>query len=261
VSQLSNPEYNSAYIGLLGVLVGAFISYCFNKKIYREEAQSRFSIQRKNLIFSKLYKELIIVKKSLESLPSDGFYFEINIEGHGTGYRDDHFYIADESYSKVDFFLWHEMKNDIRKTQVPERIKLKLDAVENALYDYFDLLNEYKKQCEEKEAKTNKKMIEIYQKGIGNQNSKFCLNYHKSYYKDFNIKHILEDNVKNFGSTENNELKDEIKTVLEAVIDTTLLKKIELQFELVKTSIDEAYTILDKTIQDIVNKYEYGNKI
>jgi len=262
VSQLLTPDnfvdkYSPALIGLFGVLLGAFIAYCFNRKMYKEQLIGRFAIQRKNLIFSKLYKEFVNIKKSLNSIPEGCFYFRFNISTIHH-YNEKYFHFDGKNYDAADFILWNEMKNDIRKTQIPDRIKKEISNLEKAIIKYDNSLEKFIKKCEEKEKQENEKMIEIYQRKELNKNSVFGLKYNKIYFQDYSIKKVVESNIQEYGFQKNIELQDEIENVVKRVVDIGLLNMVEKDFKNMKIALDKTHNILYETIQEIVNKYEYG---
>lgn len=135
----------TAGAGLLGVVIGAFISYFFTKKISDSTQKIRIVIQRKNLIYSKLYKELKSFKDNLEKIPNNQFYIEIDSTciNDYPRYRDG-FYIRGSMYIKPVFDLWLEMKKDIRHIYVPSDIKNYLDALEKAILSYHENINKFK---------------------------------------------------------------------------------------------------------------------
>ena len=252
VSRLLTPDnlvdkYSPALFGLFGVLLGALIAYYFNRRIYKEQLIGRFAIQRKNLIFSKLYKESVNIKKSLNSIPKNCFYFELNIDIDYP--REKYFYFGENAYAMSEFILWNEMKNDIRKTQIPGRIKKEMYNLEKAIIKYLDSLRKFNKRC-----------IEMKEKEKSNKIIIFEWKYDKIYYKDYSVEKIIAINIKKHGHghQDNIKVQNEIENIVKRVIDRELLNVVEKDFENMKIALDKTNDILYKTIQEIVNKYEYG---
>lgn len=264
---LSNIDINAlitATAGLVGVLVGAFISYFFNKRINEENKKSRFAIQRKNLIFSKLYKELVYVRESLSSLPKDAFYFRLStniIDTNETrGYYQDTFYFNKGQFPLARYGLWSDMKKDIRHTQIPQAIKNEFETLDNLIIEYFTALKKFDLKSSEIEKEKGKKMIEIYQSDSpSHKNSIFNMNLEGLYYKNAKISDIIDETVKQHRLSDS--VKEEMYSVVEQVIALDSLKETSAAFDKMIAQVDKTFDKLDELIQYIVNKYEYGEVI
>jgi hypothetical protein len=127
-------KYGTAIFGLLGVLVGGLITYLINKKLNQEQRISQIKIQRKNLIYSPIYKELLSLKKYLND--NNGIYY-IKIINNTDYYEHDMDYYFDGERKDAGMFIsWNEMKNDIRNNYIPENIKKDLENINQALLRY-----------------------------------------------------------------------------------------------------------------------------
>lgn len=257
-------DFNSVFpaiMGLVGVFIGSIISYYFNKKLSNSSRKAQIAIQRKNLIYSKLYKELINIKQSLGKLPKNCFYFELatnisdcNIAKHFY----ETFYFDGENYEKTQFVLWGEMKNDIRKNYISSEIMRSMENLEVKLDDYLKRLTEFEKKCEDEEKENNKKMIEVYQKKERYRDSIFSLKFEKVFYSPFSLEEVVNVNIKDYNFETDQEIIAEIRNVLKIVIDTVLLEELKNSFYEMERALNNAFNILNNKIQDIINNYEYG---
>lgn len=264
---LSNVDINTlitVIVGLVGVLVGAFISYFFNKKINEENKKSRFAIQRKNLIFSKLYKELVAIKASLFSLPKDSFYFELSTNIVNTNETREHswgsFHFKGENFPLAQYGLWNDMKKDMRHIQIPQTIKNEFEILDNLIVEYFTALKNFNLESDKIEKEKGKKMIEIHQNNSpSNKNSRFDISLSGLYFKNARISDIIDETAKRHGLSE--VVKKEMYNVVEQIIKLGSLKETSIAFDKMIAQVEKIFDKLDKLIQDIVNKYEYGELI
>ncbi len=238
----------TALVGLFGVIVGACISYYFSKRISDSSSKARFAIQRKNLIYSKIYKELVFIKQQINVLPPNMFYFEVKTNLHnsyvgGSG----KYYIGDSrDYIAPDFYVWEEMKNDIRITQVNKEVSVKMDHLEKALIEYLNSVDKVAREVED-----NRKE---FSHNVMIDNTFF---FSDPLDKDDLIKKLSKPWV----SSKNAIHEASILKVVEATLEKPYVEDAKQNFFLLKKAVDDANQTLEKLIRDIVAKYEYGEEI
>lgn len=244
----------TAVVGLLGVLVGAYISYYFSKKIADQSSKARFAIQRKNLIYSKIYKELIYMREQINLLPQDWFYFQLKtnlVKTEINKYSSSDYWIGGKNgYVAPEFNVWKEIKSDIRITQVNSEVLSAMEALEKEIINYFNCVNQFKEELQ----KTEQKM--------GLTMNKF--RSEQFFFTHFDKEKIIEQDLKVYsGQTPEwiKARKELISKVIDSILFSPFLKYSEENFKQLVEKTDEAYSTLEKLIKDIVNKYEYGEEI
>lgn len=241
----------TALVGLFGVGIGAYISYHFSKKISNESSKARIAIQRKNLIYSKLYKELIDIKEQMSFLPKNGFYFQMITNGAQTNasrrWNDGRYFIkGKQDYTAPQFNTWRNIKSDVRITQVTSRVTVPMEELESAVINYFDSVNSFFAEFNTRENK----------------------NYHIDptifYFDDFEPEEVIQASVR-YHTNQSPEWisnrKHEVQKLVDTVLKKPYLQASKTNFHIFKEKLDIAYTALETLIKEIVNKYEYGEEI
>lgn len=247
----------TAATGLFGVFIGSIISYNFNKKLSNNALKARIIIGRKNLIFSKLYKELIKIKKSLGSLPKECFYFELDTNVVDTSITNikfrDGFYFKRNYYEKSSFIIWKEMMDDIRKTQIPKEVKEVMLKFEDTIVSYFLSIDAY-----EKNIKTNTNEFKNILKEKYNISSNYDLNGSVALDEAFSKENYIPEYFKDYKVEDNVALKLDLKNFIDKSFDQKMIGDIKNNFYEIKVSLNNSLKVLDKLIQKIVDEYEYG---
>ncbi len=253
-----------ALSGLLGVLLGGFIAYYFSKRLSDSNNKARVAIQRRNLIFSKLYKELRPLKEALSSLPQGYFYTRIRTNAIKTDDTRDHreyIYIGDKRYPVGSFYLWNEMKHDIRKTQIPERIRNDLARVEGTLIAYFTASEDFKEQTKTVEKNEGKRMIEIYHQNLGRQDTIFHIDFEMASREDTAAQEIVDSTVKRYALPNTPEFLSEMKRIVEIVLALPSLDSMKTHFKSLVSNVDTAVSSIETLVQYITDEYEYGESL
>ncbi len=249
-------EFTSAVIGFVGVLIGSVISYYFNQKLNIETTKATYAVQRKNLIFSKIYKELIEIRGSLHSLPDKCFYFQIyskDIKSQGNHHykNDESFYFYQERYPLASFNLWNEIKNDIRNTQIPNSLREHLDKLGDTLKDYFESMEHVKKD------------VELVVEGRKKESGISFAQDTELFYFDLSYEDILNKNIAKHHSVGilRDEIKEEMEIVTRKISNLESLNTMKLKFSDFNHCLDETFKYLDDLIKHIVDKYEFGQNL
>ena len=170
----------AAIFGLFGVLIGSFISFLFNKMINNNERMSIVAIQRKNLIYAPIYKELLQLKNYIDN--NRAYFIRIINSKEHSDWDEEYYY--DGKRRQSGFFIeWNDMKTDIRKDYIPLKIKESLEKVNNKLNIYNEeklkIENIFKKESE----KINNSYKNFHDKVYGNI-SGIGLSIPASYFKE-----------------------------------------------------------------------------
>lgn len=244
----------TAVVGLLGVLVGAYISYYFSKKIADQSSKARFAVQRKNLIYSKIYKELIYMREQMNLLPQDWFYFQLKtnlVKTEINRYSSSDYWIGgNHDYVAPEFNVWKDIKSDIRITQVNSEVLSVMEALEKEIINYFNCVNQFNEELQKVEQK------------MGLTMNKF--RSEQFFFAHFNKEKIIEQDLNGYSGQTPEWIKareELLSKVIDSVLLSPFLKCSEENFNLLVKKVDEAYSTLEKLIKDIVNKYEYGEEI
>ncbi len=238
-------------IGIIGVVVGAFISYLFTKRITTESSKARFAIQRKNLIYSKIYKELVHMKEQMDLLPSGSFYFHIrtNLLGHEINewYPSNYSIAGIRDYVTPDFFVWKEIKSDIRRTLINNQILSIMNALEEVVILYEQSREAFLKKLQDIEKR----------QGV----SALSLDYTRFFFDNFDKSEFALESAKNFGGENSQDLMGRIGDFSDVITADKELKDISANFKKLKKALIEACMTLEELIKTIVKKYEYGEEI
>ena len=163
-------KYTAAIFGLIGVILGSLISYIFNRKITKDERMAKILIQRKNLIYAPIFKELLQLTDYISQHPETCY---INIltesEDYYDAYENEYFYDGDW-HESAHFLIWNEMKNDIRKDYIPEQIQKSLNEINRNLKTYTE--NRDKIDLNFKEAYKNQNIDELYKEADRKKHNK-----------------------------------------------------------------------------------------
>lgn len=240
----------TAAVGLIGVLIGSFIAYYFNKKLAESTNKARIAIQKKNLILSKLFKELLAINKSITSLPKNIFFFQLHTDvintretsGHYSSIYFDNF--DNKEYPVASFYIWSKMKNDIRKMYVPSSIRDDLQRVEDSIISYFTSLEKSGFDVEKVQA-----------------DSRISINYRTAFIRGATVEEIANENIKNYDLLGKPELKNEMEKIITKMLELPSLRDTEKNFIELTLNIATALKNLDDLIQRIINEYEYGESL
>jgi hypothetical protein len=117
-----NQSFAGVFSALLGAIVGSISGYVFNARLERQRSKERYWIQRKNTIYSPIYKTLLSLRDYLhQAATSPRPFIRIELE---------HDY---NIYNAFDFTLWQSIKRDVRYDYVPENLRLPLDELTSKL--------------------------------------------------------------------------------------------------------------------------------
>lgn len=262
-------KYGNAIFGLIGVIVGALITYAFNKMINREERISRVAIQRKNLIYAPIYKELLRLNEYIKE-KARSCYINIISDEKYRDYWEEHYYHDGKRRKSGFFIVWSGMKKDVRKDYIPVKIQESLEKINKKLNAYIK--NKNKINSDFKIAFNNSKINEIYGEADRKKfnkpkaDSKIDLDTPAFLFKkDSNPSEGLEEVYKRWHTfredKEYSGLRKELKRFFTNIPKEIDRKEFFKSYEELVTSIFEAKEKISELIKHIVNKYEYGEEL
>lgn len=114
-----SQAFSNVFSALLGAVVGSVSGYVFNRQLENTRTKERYLIQRKNVIYSPIYKELLALRAYLKEVEEHTKGFQINIE------FDD----RNQWSRSFNFHIWEDIKKDIRKTYVTDVQRIGLDEL------------------------------------------------------------------------------------------------------------------------------------
>ena len=250
----------AASSGLIGVLVGSAISYISNKSISDQNQKTRIAVGKKNTIYSKLYKELLDIRKSIRAMQVDSFYFELQtnvIKVNQTEHDWESYNFAGKRLPRSRYDQWQSMKDDIRHMHVPKGVKDQLNSLEKSVRKYFKELSCFQDEVEKSEKTMNSRMIELYQAQPNHHNSRFDIDFSGVYFKNVNIKNIVDENKRRYDLS-GDELLVEMQKIVEHVTELDSRKELDHAFDKLTESLKETIESLEILIQNIQDRYEYG---
>lgn len=127
----SNSAFANVFSALLGAIVGSVTGYAFNRQLEQKRTKERYLIQRKNTIYSPLYKQILALHEylhgttKLDNLNNRQQLFTISVS------------LSDEynGYNDFSFSIWEDIKKDIRRNYIHtdqqvemENLTLKINA-------------------------------------------------------------------------------------------------------------------------------------
>lgn len=117
----NNQAFVALFSALLGAIVGSLSGYLFNRQLEKQKAKERYWIQRKNTIYSPLYKELLALKAYLSTvLNATERLIRIEFENI-------------ERSDSFTFSMWESIKRDIRYDYIPDDLKKMLDELTQSI--------------------------------------------------------------------------------------------------------------------------------
>ncbi len=262
LDKLSNSgfweKYFPALIGIIGVLIGTFLAYLFNRRVKNNEMASKFMIQRKNLIYAPIYKELLELMMYIKE-NGDACYLCIAKNNYlDMDYIDDEYYFNGKTHLAGKFVIWNKIKNDIRKVYVPKNLRKKLEIV-NINIDKYS--NEKKKINTEFNNFGKSIIMPMFNKrGVpsGLNEPPPCL-FKKS--KVFENDKILDHVDKILLKEEYTDIKDEIVRKYKDFVLKIETDSLFENYDNMIFSIEDADKEVNKLVKYIIIKYEYGKKM
>lgn len=127
-SLFSSEAFSNVFSALLGAVIGSISGYWFNQRLEKTRTNERYQIQRKNVIYSPIYKKLLAFEDYLTERESKGL-LSIDVEFKENKYS---YYGG----SKFRFYIWDEINQDIRKNYL-------LDTQQVAMAELIEEINKH----------------------------------------------------------------------------------------------------------------------
>lgn len=107
----SNQAFSNVFSAMFGAVIGSLTGYYFNRALEKSRTKERYLIQRKNTIYSPIYKQLLALVEYLENVRDGrtrGARYVIEVE----------FSDASTYGTRFNFDIWESIKKDIRKNYI-----------------------------------------------------------------------------------------------------------------------------------------------
>ena len=222
----------------------------------RDTTKGRFAIQRKKLIFGKLYKELGVIIETFDSLPEGAFFIEFSTNFKGNNYlnsRDDRrIYYDGFNIRTPSYKLWTDMKKDIRETLVPSILKKSLNFLEDKVINYFSLLQKFKSEVTAVQVK-HKKILEGHEFDIEILMEIVC-------FRDGTVDGIVKRIIKRHSLTDSKSI-DYLRAVVVELLSSDVKDEVLVAFDEMKKNVVVTYSVLKEVIETITSKYEFGQNL
>jgi len=253
-------KYFPAIIGLAGVIIGSLISYLTNKSISQTERNSRLAIQRKNLIYAPIYKELLQLSNYVDNNKKT-CYLNITQESYLSDREEEYYYDGERRKSGL-FIIWNDIKKDIRKNYIPHKVEKSLNDV-NSKIDIYTI-NRDKIDKEFKELYVKYKIDESYKKIDGMRDCSLNLETPAFlFYKNTSSTDYIKEIYDRYGFSEPKyeELRQNIENLFKNLTKEIDRKDLFESYDLLCESIVCARKEIDKLIYYITNRYELGREL
>jgi len=252
--------------GIIGVLLGTIISVVYNARLSKEAIMGRFAVQRKNLIYNPIYKELLQLKNYIGEHRDTCYIDIITIKDNRFTYYD-----GTNSYYSGTFLIWDEMQMDIRKDyiELSEEINISLNKLKSAVISYMEQRNKIREDF--------KKVYPRYK--INQLFVAANLKQHPSYGEDRTIDLEVPYSIYKKGTNWTDELPkiyrnhselckqeySEVKNAIDELFTKILPLEIDREsffksYDILKDTIDESCSKVEMAIKEIINIYEFGKK-
>jgi len=261
-------KYDALISGIIGVAIGGFITYIVQKKITNEITAGRFAVQRKNLIFAKIYTEIKELQESILEQNKKSLFIRI-ITTNNKEIERDTWYDDIRQRPTGKFLIWNDFKMDVRKTYVNPTLAEKLENLETLIENYLvtrkNVAISFSNIYDKSEFKINlhKKMINFSDRNSGTVDS--------STFHDLIFSTTPADSIKNELTKwkQISESKENINIIKKEYIDELyklisaeeIFSKIRIDVQKIINEIDSLENYLSSIISKIHEKYEFGKSI
>lgn len=259
----SNQAFTNVFSALLGALFGSISGYWFNRKLEKNRMNERYLIQRKNTIYSPVYKRLLALRRYLQYI--DGR------ENKSTDIK-----LKEDRYSdsrSFDFHIWKDINEDIRKVYISaqqrDAMNILIDAIKGhalletrvdkkitRIRDNFLEKNKDKLKSSAQPAKP----YQTYQ-----PNGSYIIVSALKWYiyptgdsDDKSTRAALTKGLFEAYTFDESEAENEANTLIAKMKKKKTQSEINTSFSVLLKATDDAVEVFESTIGDIVNKYEGG---
>lgn len=249
----SNQAFSNVLSALLGALFGSLSGYWFNRKLEKNRTNERYLIQRKNTIYSPVYKQLLALRRYLQSIDK--------YKNKSTDIK-----LNEERYYGrriFPFHIWTDINQDIRKVYISSKQRGAMDALIKRIEDHES--NEA--NVDIRIENIRQKFVEKYSSKLNNPDKFSGLSYgFKSDLRAFIFptekgkdlrQSLIKDITNEYSFSDITAGKKVDILISELKVEDTIVV-INDSFKALIHATDEAISVFESTISDIVNKYEGG---
>lgn len=219
------------------------------------DIKSRVAVQRKNLIYAPIFKELLKLKKYVEENRGTCYINIIEQENEEGWYND--YYFNGKRIESGKFLLWHKIKNDIRRVYVPSKIA---NAMKNISINLIAYNKEKEAIKSEFKSIVEKEIKPLYSEGHNLGDLQLPPSFFSKGDYSFN-----EADLKEIHGVINDEGFEEIRKKCIEVCSNLEVhisrKNFFYTYDKLINSVNLANNEVNKLIKFILNKYEYGKEL
>lgn len=262
----SNPAFANVFSALLGAIVGSVTGYAFNRQLEQKRTKERYLIQRKNTIYSPLYKQILALHEylhgttKLDSLNNRQQLFTISVS------------LSDEysGYNDFNFSIWEDIKKDIRKNYIHtdqqaelENLTLKINTqlqLQNKVSNDIDQIAEVFMRTHE----TSLKQPTSPQQPAPNPKGIITGGMHQAmfpYGSTGNAKDFMVRNLFQYYTFSTAEMNHHVEELLETAKKLRSFGKLKRELRALVALTDQTANSFGGIIDKIINQYEGGIKI
>ena len=141
----SSDAFSNIFSALLGAVIGSISGYWFNQRLEKNRTNERYQIQRKNVVYSPIYKKLLALEKYLEEChKAKSVLIDIEFQEERYSYGRNTF----------KFHLWGEVNQDIRKNYLLDEQRLAIEKLVEAVKEHEAIVEQTQKDIEERSEDT-----------------------------------------------------------------------------------------------------------
>lgn len=255
-SVFSNPELSNVLSALLGAVFGSLSGYWFNRKLESSRTKERYLIQRKNTIYSPIYKQLLSLKQYLNGVNSSNNK-SVDILLKEAQYS--------HSGSSFKFLIWTDVNKDVRKSYITAEQRIAMERLITHIAVQHDLQEQIKadinslisaiiqKYYSAKKSAVNSNLIK---NTLGSYLESYVFPY--SHTSEHYIKQRLTTDLNNYYTISDEESSELIDSLLMDVKKLSSYQKIDRSLQELIDANDAAIELFELIIRDIINRYEGG---
>lgn len=254
----SSEAFSSVFSALFGAVIGSISGYWFNRRLEKNRTNERYQIQRKNVIYSPIYKKLLAFEKYLsEQQTNKVVLIDVEFKEKEYGY----------GHKTFRFFIWDEINQDIRKNYLLDTQRVAMDELVMAVNEHKALVARVQKDIEEivvnfmeKHKGSLKQPPPRYQSFRGDAiNQLSALAGVDAYYRtSTSPREVIKQRITDGYSFSSQSIQQESNAIVRKLTSRQSFKTLEKSFLNVQKLSQEATFVFEKKIRETINKYEGG---
>ncbi len=257
-SLFSSEAFSNVFSALFGAVIGSISGYWFNRRLEKNRTNERYQIQRKNVIYSPIYKKLLAFEKYLSELQNNKVVL-IDVE-----FKEKEYGYGRKTFR---FFIWDEINQDIRKNYLLDTQRVAMDGLVVAVNEHKALVARVQKDIEEIVDNFTEKhkgalkqpaaQYQMFRVDVINQLS--ALAGVDAYYRtSTSPREAIKQRITDEYSFSSQSIQQESNTIVRKLTSRQSFRTLEKSFLNVQKLSEEATSVFEKKIRETINKYEGG---